>query len=429
MRRRILGAILASTAIALAGFGVPLGLSVQQRYRDEALVRLSAAAAAGAVAVPGSFDREDDLPELPTSPADIDVALYDATGTRRTGVGPERGDATVEETLASGRLTQTPDDLVVAFPVSDEETVVGAIRASTPASTVRARTQRTWAAMAALATGVFALTTALAVRRSRTLARPLVELERQAAAVGDGGEVPPRTEAGIEEIDAVHDALVDAAHRLNDVLARERAFSADAAHQLRTPIASLRLRLENEQSDADHDQELVAGALGDLDRLEATIDDLVALARDVAPVGTARPLATVLKEVVAPWEEVAAAKDRALEVGLEPELPYVTARPQAVRQILDVLLANAFEHGAGTVRLEATRVGAGAVVSVADEGDARLDPEAVFVRRNAGATGTGIGLGLARRLADAEDLRLVLAHPGPGPRFHLAFSAARRDDP
>ena len=38
MRRRILGAILASTAIALAGFGVPLGLSVQQRYRDEALV-------------------------------------------------------------------------------------------------------------------------------------------------------------------------------------------------------------------------------------------------------------------------------------------------------------------------------------------------------------------------------------------------------
>lgn len=77
-------------------------------------------------------------------------------------------------------------------------------------------------------------------------------------------------------------------------------------------------------------------------------------------------------------------------------------------------------------RLAGTLAGAGpqrrpdgAVVEVADGGEARLDPAAVFVRRTSGAGGTGIGLALARRLAEAEGMRLVLASAGPGPVFHL----------
>lgn len=413
-----------STLLAITGFGLPLAISVQRQYRDEALLRLSAGAAEAAVAVPGSFERENDTPELPNPIADIAIALYDTQGRRLLGSGPATADGTVRQTLASGTTHQDHDRLVVAFPVSDEEIVVGAIRASTPTSVVRDRVLRAWGAMAALAAGVFAAATLLAIRRSSTLARPLIQLSDDADVVGTGGDVPTRPDSGIAEIDDVRTALTDAAHRLNDLLSRERAFSADLAHQLRTPVASLRLRLETEQTEPDHGDELVTDALRDLDRLESTIDDLVTLARDAQPPSTPRPLATILKDALQPWTAELATHHRRLVIDLQPELPYVTARAQAVRQILDVLLTNARDHGRGTVTVTGTRVGRGAVIAVRDEGTTVLDPTDIFQRRNPDATGSGIGLALARRLADAEDLRLVLSHPGPAPAFHLVFPAA-----
>jgi len=110
--------------------------------------------------------------------------------------------------------------------------------------------------------------------------RPLGQLCADAEIVGAGGEVPHRPDTGVVEIDAVHAALADAATRLNAALARERSLSADLAHQLRTPLASLRLRLETEQVRDSHDARLADDALRDVDRLEQTIDDLLALARD-----------------------------------------------------------------------------------------------------------------------------------------------------
>lgn len=426
MRRRILGAIIGSTLVALLGFGIPLAITIQRQYRDDALLRLSAAAAEAAVAVPGNFQRDNDTPELPALIDDIDVALYDTDNTRLLGIGPDRADDPVNITLDTGTAHQDRDRLVVAFPVSDEEIVIGAIRASTPSSVVDTRVWRTWGAMAALASAVFAASTLLALRRSRTLARPLAQLGTDATTLGDGGHLPPRDDTGITEIDSVRHALVDAARRLNQLLTRERAFSADLAHQLRTPIASLRLRLETEQTNPDHDHDLIEATIHDLDRLEATIDDLVALARDIPPTSPPRPLATLVKNAVAPWTETLTGDGRRLDLRLEPELPYVTARPEAVRQILDVLLANARDHGDGTVTVTGTRVGNGGVIAVHDQGTATLDPTVIFGRRNPDATGTGIGLALARRLAETENLRLVLADPGPQPTFHLIFPGATR---
>jgi len=86
-----------------------------------------------------------------------------------------------------------------------------------------------------------------------------------------------------------------------------------------------------------------------------------------------------------------------------------------------VLLDNAVTHGDGEVTLSGSRVGQGAVVAVADHGDTTVDGEEIFIRRYPTASGSGIGLALARRLAEAEDLRLLLADPGPGVIFHLVF--------
>ncbi|MEO7428408.1 MAG: HAMP domain-containing sensor histidine kinase, partial [Acidimicrobiales bacterium] len=228
-----------------------------------------------------------------------------------------------------------------------------------------------------------------------------------------------RPKSGIREIDTVRATLTAASGHLNGLLARERAFSADLAHQLRTPVASLRLRLETEQVQRDHDHELIEGTLRDVDRLERTIEDLITLARDATPATEPRPLASLVGDAERRWEAPFADAGRALRVTLEPELPFVVARSEAVRQILDVLLDNAVVHGAGTATLTANRVGYGAVVAIADEGTTPIDPVEIFERRT--GSGSGIGLALARRLADAEGLRLLVDHVGPGVTFHLIF--------
>ena len=419
MKRRIRAAMLLSVAVALIGFGIPLAITVAARDRDQALLELSAEAASAAVAVPGSFARDNDLPELPDPAHEIDLALYTTDGRRVLGEGPTEADELVTQVLDTGTSGQDRGLLTVAIPVTEEEHVVGAIRASFPEATITARTRRTWAAMGGLAIGVFAFTAVLALRRSRALAAPLTRLQSDARQIGDASP-SERAPTGIDEIDTVDRALREAGHRVNAALARERSFSADLAHQLRTPVASLRLRLENEQLETGRDSELVNDALRDVDRIETTINDIIGLARDITPTGEPHPLATLVREAGERWRPHLAASGRNLDVALEAELPWVTARPEAVRQILDVLIDNAVVHGAGTVRLDATRVGTGAVVAVTDEGSVAIDPDTAFTRRT--GQGSGIGLALARRLAETEGLRLVLADPGPGVALHLVFA-------
>lgn len=409
--------------LAVTGFGIPLAFSIQALYRDEALLILSEEAARAAVAVPGSFARDNDLPELPEGSGDVEVALYDVAGNRVLGTGPARADTAVAEALRDGAAQRRLSDLVVAFPISDQEQVVGVVRTSIPADVVASRTRRTWAGMAGLAAVVLLGAGLLAARRSRNLTLPLASLRMDAGVIGAGGELPPRPATGIVEIDTVRTALAESGSRLNGTLARERSFSADLAHQLRTPLASLRLRLETEQLHPGPDGRLIEDALSDVDRLQQTIDDILILARDSERTREPHALSSLLRGAAARWEPGLAVVGRRLEVELEPQLPFVEASPSSIRQILDVLLDNALRHGSGDVRLRGGRVGQGAVVEVADQGQTVVDPEAIFVRRNSGASGSGIGLALARRLAEAEDLRLILADPGPGVSFHLVFGA------
>ncbi len=413
-----------TATLAVVGFGIPLGLAVRTLYRDEALLMLSESAAQAVIAVPASFIRDQDPPELPDFGPDIDAALYDTDGRRLQGTGPERADAAVDAALRGDRAAHRSGQLVVAAPVSENEQVVAVVRVSTPPDVVARRTTRTWAAMAGLAILVVGLAGLIGSSRSRRLARPLSDLRDDAALVGTGLELPERRDSGIPEIQAVRVALAEAAVDLNAAMERERAFSTDVAHQLRTPLTSLRLRLENEQLQTSGMDDLVADVLVDVDRLEQTIQDLVALARDTEAERPWHALATSVRDAAERWAPAAMASGRALTVDTEPHLPWVRTSPGALRQVLDVLLDNALRHGAGEVRLSATRVGTGAVVSVSDRGLRALDPDRLFIRRAASASGSGIGLALARRLAEAENMRLVLADPGPGPVFHLVIATA-----
>jgi signal transduction histidine kinase len=298
-----------------------------------------------------------------------------------------------------------------------------------PSSDRNAETGAVWLAVIVLSLVAVAVAVGLALVQGRRLARPLERLARQAG--GIGGRAPARAGAsGIEEVDRVSDALADAGRRVADALRREREFSANASHQLRSPLTALRMRLEVLADTATGEtREEATAALAQADRLMATIEQLERLAagdRDGAPTTDLALLAT--KHAAVTWAARFAGHGRALTVA-----PHhgVAARmaPETARQVLDVLLDNALHHGDGPVRIELSQDERWARLAVQDGGPGvpEGDAERAFARRWSGAGGSGIGLALARDLVREAGGDLSLAAAG-GARFEAVVPAGSAID-
>ena len=151
MRRRILLATLGVTAAALVVFGVPLGWSLGHVYRSQQLTRLRQVATAASLAVPIDWPRGTDPLEIPPVPAGVGLAYYDAHNQLAAGAGAARPDGPVARALG-GRLAEgrAGSRLVVAVPIVANETTIGAVEASSPASAVTSRTLGSWLAMLGL---------------------------------------------------------------------------------------------------------------------------------------------------------------------------------------------------------------------------------------------------------------------------------------
>jgi signal transduction histidine kinase len=282
-----------------------------------------------------------------------------------------------------------------------------------------------------LALGILAVgvTWLLARRQARRLAMPLESLARTAQRLGNGDFSVRTVVSGIPEIDEASRALDTTAHRLGDLLGRERSFSADASHQLRTPLTGLRLGLETAlDRPAPEHREAMLAAIETADRLERTIDDLLALARDAGPHGGVLCVGELMAELTEEWRPVIDGRGRVLQVTVEDGLPTGRAAPAAVRQVIGVLLDNAVTHGQGQVTLAARDAGGAVAIEVADEGAGPAEPDLMFRRRADGARGHGIGLSLARSLAEADGGRLLLSRNRP-PVFTLLLPVSDADEP
>jgi signal transduction histidine kinase len=208
-----------------------------------------------------------------------------------------------------------------------------------------------------------------------------------------------------------------------DVLLRSQdAFVADASHQLRTPLAALRLRLENlEPEVTDPVRKDLHGALREVERLSALVDGLLTLARadraHSAP--SSISLGPLVEERIEAWSALAAESDVRFHLELESEV-LALATPGRVEQVLDNLLANA---------IDASPVGAAITVSaradngwvelhVTDEGRGLSETERSrafdrFWQGNGGRDGFGLGLAIVQRLttADGGDVQLRAGTP------------------
>lgn len=268
--------------------------------------------------------------------------------------------------------------------------------------------------------------------------RPLHALARQVGA--RSATVLSRVEAcpAYGETSAVADAINDLIERIENTLARERAFLADAAHELRTPLAAL--EAQTHVLVHAHSAQERAGAAEDMHsamaRVAALLRQLLALSRLESEVGALSPqridFAALVQERVAHFGR--AALDKGIELELDsPPACCAVLDCEAMLSLLDNLLDNAVRYvpQGGKVQVCLRMASDAIVLQVLDDGPGvrAADRERIFDRfyRAPGKdeTGSGLGLAIARRVAvlHGGDIRLT-AGIGGGAGFELRLPAA-----
>jgi signal transduction histidine kinase len=265
--------------------------------------------------------------------------------------------------------------------------------------------------LAGLAVVALLLGLAVAWLLADSLSRPLRSLAATAHRVGRG-DLGARAEVeGSREQREVARSFNTMTERLGRALESQRAFVANASHQLRTPLTGLRLRLEaaGVRSRDPEVREQLAAAEEETERLAELLRDLLLLARDQEPAtpGAAAPVAEVASAARERWQGPAEADGHDLELRGERSLA-VRASAADLGVILDNLIENALRYSpSGTpVRVEWAAAGDEVVLAVVDSGPG-VDPEereSVFERfyrgeAGRGVPGTGLGLPIVAALA------------------------------
>jgi two-component system sensor histidine kinase QseC len=252
--------------------------------------------------------------------------------------------------------------------------------------------------------------------------RVLQPLRRAAAAIAaktpdDLAQVPAAGQP--REVVPIIAALNGVLGRLDTALQAERRFTADAAHELRTPLAGLHMHVQLLQR--QHPQPALAPAFGklrqDIARMTALVDSLLLLAR-LDPLAHAQPgrpraaLAPLLERLLA--THAARAAQRGIGLSVRCELDAVEVDPDLLEIALRNLVDNALRYcpAGSRVAVEAVRHAGGARIAVRDDGPgvdaasrARLT-ERFFRVLGQGQDGSGLGLSIVKRIADLHGIAL-----------------------
>lgn len=214
---------------------------------------------------------------------------------------------------------------------------------------------------------------------------------------------------------------------------RERAFAADAAHALRSPLATIASLAQAHRADAPPQ---IAGVLTTIARAaldaSATVGDLLTLARSAQPAALAKEpidLGAVAADTANEFRQMAF--DRGVQLRVEPVSVIVEADERRVREMIRNLLSNALRHAKSSVRI---RVAAGddAELVVTNDGepvpaDARERIFERFFRADGHMEGTGLGLAIVKWIASAHGGSVLVrdCERGTGAEFVVCLPAMR----
>ncbi|MBT2388890.1 HAMP domain-containing histidine kinase [Streptomyces sp. ISL-1] len=447
MRARLLPLLIVLMAGVLLALGFPLAVSVAAAQQQRVVVdRIDDTVRFAALA---QFVTESSGLDKRRSTLQEQLDRYHDTYGIRAGVYYRDGDAmarapeswTVPQSgggreafreALTGRRSQDPPQvwpwqqggrLVVASPVVRDGDVVAVVFTDSPTSQLRSRVLRSWLLIAAGECAAMLLAVSAAFRLTGWVLGPVRILDAATHDIATG-QMNSRVAAGggPPELRRLARSFNEMADNVEEVLEQQRAFVADASHQLRNPLAALLLRIELLALELPVGNEEIASVRTEGKRLAQVLDDLLdlALAEHAAADLRLTDIGELAAERVAAWRALADEKG----VRLTEHRAAVTAwaDPVALSSALDAVIDNAlkFTPQGEEVTVSVASNGESSTIVITDGGPGLTDEELARIGdrfwrsgRHQNVKGSGLGLSISRVLLTAGGGSIAYAHHEP----------------
>lgn len=448
MRTRLLPLLIILMAAVLLALGMPLAVSLAAAQQQKVVLdRIDDTAYFAAIAQfvtdatpQGSPDERRTLGrELESyyEVYNIRVGVFQPSGypmanAPATWFLPETGEArdAFKESLLS-RRSHDPKQvwpwqrkrLVIASPVIRDGDVVAVVVTDSPTGEMRSRILRGWLVIGAGEIAAMLLAVGAALRLTGWVLRPVRVLDATTHDIATGRlKSRVAVASGPPELRRLARSFNEMADNVEDVLEQQRAFVADASHQLRNPLSALLLRIELLAFELPEGNEEIASVQAEGKRLAQVLDDLLdlALAEHTEADLRLTDIGALAADRVAAWSPTAEAKG----VRLVGDCPPTTAwaDPVALSSALDAVIDNAvkFTPEGESVEVTVASNGRTSTVVVTDHGPGLTDEELVRIGdrfwrsgRHQNIKGSGLGLSITRALLAAGGGSLSYDHHEP----------------
>lgn len=457
LRARIFTGTFVLILLTITALGVPLLVIVRDHALDEIQDSLKGDAYRTASLIVTAIERGDDRSVAETADRVARQSRSRVTVTNSEGAlifdsdNPERASEDFAnrpeiQAALSGvdaaeiRRSETLDTeiLVVAVPVARAGQVAGAVRLSRDIAGVRSDQFKTTVGVAALLAILVGAGAWISSVISRTVGKPVAEIAGVAERIGHGEYSARAREVGPPEIRELARSLNNSAARVETAVATERTFVGNAAHQLKTPLAAIGIRLDSIAGEPDLAEDArsdLAAAKSEVKGLGRLVDQLLLLSRTGEAAGAHKDEASdpvpALRAVGSQWRETMAEEGIDLDVEIAADLPKVSLAPDLLAQACENLLDNVVRYcpDSGGALFEARRDLEGLKIRVLDNGGG-LDPgveASIFERFTRGRTalpGTGLGMALVRQVVESVGGKAELETSPSGTEVTLSIPSA-----
>lgn len=330
-----------------------------------------------------------------------DARVADARDTGRARVDDVPGGSQILVPVSRGGNSALPSQTPVIRVVVDQPGLASAVG-------------RAWLALAVLGLVLLAGSLVVVDRLGRSFVQPIRRLADYTQTLGQATAPEPVEVSGPAEVEELAAAINRLVGRIELLLRRERETVADLSHRLRTPVTTLRLRIDSVADAADRDR-----LSADLDELQATVDRIVRDARRSEREGLdpRTDAVAVLADRVRYWEPLAEEQGRRLKIDVPDGTRFPVRTSEAdLGALADVLLDNVFTHTPdGTpVAVSIELDGDLLRLTVADSGPGLPDGMDAAGRGASGGGSTGLGLAIVERTAAESGGGLRLGRSSTG---------------
>jgi len=429
MGPRVRAVLVALLLMVIAALAIPLALTLADRRTDGLAIERNRqlAALADAAAVPGAplqalVERYRQVygERLLITDSDGQTLAADGLDPADPDVVTATGRALVDAPALSWSALRPWDErrLLSTAAIRRDGEVVGTVVLEVDSAGAVREIAAGWMWLAAGGLAILAVAVVVARILTRWVLRPMTGLERAVAEMTEGVAGRPADVAGPPELRHFTAAFNSMAQVVRASLDRQRRLVADASHQLRNPLAAVRLRADTlETYVAEEGRPTYDSLTAQLDRFENLLQQLMRLARAEQVSGSRQAglastaeectdLDDVIAERRAFWEPVAARHGQQLRCGPECSGARVQVARHEVEQLLDVTVDNALRYaGDGAVVTMSTAPAADTVDLIVSDDGCGLPAEdlaraaARFWRGRDDSAGTGLGLAIAAEIA------------------------------